>query len=320
VFGFSLPLKFSGDYVLSKKQLLSPPSDITRLERLENHLVECAHRYIDETVTKAFDVKSVKFECLLNNSFAFSRVDSPNGEYVIQFGRALTSAILKFSESISSRLSAKINWEIEDDITEFAFNYISWFILNHELAHITFGHLNFTQEHGENGYYEVNENKRPIKHLSKNLQTSKEFWQALESEADGNAISTALVSFKHINTANQWGRWKLDKVLEVHGIVNSLMFYFLDVLMEGTDDFRHPKPYIRQYLSLPSIDALAVQMKHPKQFYTDSLIKANFDTVINILEIKPPVFFMIESINWMNRLDQIIREMGINSYRRRKKI
>ncbi len=306
--------------MLNKEQLLSPPSNIMRLERLESHLVECARLYIDEIIENSFDVNSVVFKCSLNSNFAFSKADDPNGNYSIEFGRALTSTIFNFSKSISDKFSDEIGWNNKDDVTEFLFNYISWFILNHELAHITWGHLNFIRDHGESGYYEINKKKVPIKHLAKDIEKSKEFWQALESEADSNTISTTLVSFRYINTASQWGNWTLDKTLNVHGIVNSLMFYFLDVLMEGTDDFRHPKPYVRQYLSLPSIDSLAEKMNHPKEFYTDALIKANFDTVLRILELKLPISFMIESISWMNRLDKIIHETGISSYRRRKKI
>lgn len=305
--------------MITKNKLLSPPSDLQKLERLEARLVNCAHKYISEIIQISFDVNTVRFDCTLDDSFAFARYDDPNGNYSIQFGRTLTSAILNFSESISDKLSSYIEWNKRDDIIEFIFSYISWSILNHELAHITCGHLDFIQEHGESGYYEVNERKTPIKHLAKDLAKSRDFWQALESEADGNAISTTLVSFKYVNSAIQWRLWNESKALNVHGVINSLMFYFLNVLMEGTDDFRHPKPYVRQYLSLPSIDSLAEKLNHSRVFYTDTLIKANFDTVLKILELKLPISYMIESVNWMNRLDEIIKETGISSYRRRKK-
>lgn len=303
--------------MLSKIELLSPPSNIEALEELENKLIKAAVLYIDEVILTSFNVESVGFSCVLNNSFALASIVG-DGRYEIKFGRALTSAVFNFSKSLSGKLIRKFEWDNKECIEEFIFNYICWFILNHELAHVTWGHLNYIEKFGVNGYFEVNEVRKPIKHLSQSAETSREYWNALESEADGNAISTTLVSFRYINTANQCAQWDFEKVLEVHGIINSLMFYFLNTLAEGTEDFRHPEPYVRQYLSLFSIDSLAEKMGASKALYTDAMVRANFQTILDILEKKLPFSFMIASVDWMRKLDNVLLDMGINSYRRRK--
>lgn len=77
--------------MLSKIELLSPPSNIEALEELENKLIKASVLYIDEVILTSFNVESVEFSCVLNNSFALASIVG-DGRYEIKFGRALTSA------------------------------------------------------------------------------------------------------------------------------------------------------------------------------------------------------------------------------------
>jgi len=309
--------------MIEKSKLLSPPRDFEQLELLEllelleSYLESGAKKYIDEVFIPSFTVDNVEFKCILDNSFAKAE-RKHDGHYTISIGRSLTNAILNFTYEIEERIKLKIGWNELEDITDFVFSYISWFILNHELAHISWGHLDYIYDKGMHGYTEINDRKVPIKHLHNNESKSKEYWNALESEADANSISTTLISLKYNIRSKQWGAWKLDKVLEVHGVINSIMFYFLNTLMKDTDDFKHPEPYIRQYLSLPSIDSLAKHLGHNQKFYTDTMIKANFLTVEEILQFKIPFDIILKSVFWMRKLDGLTKEAGISKYRRNK--
>ncbi|MGL4354347.1 MAG: hypothetical protein ACRCTP_10655 [Aeromonas popoffii] len=303
--------------MIEKSKLLSQPRDFEQLELLESYLESGAKKYIKEVFIPSFSVDKVEFKCVLDNSFAKAE-RKHDGHYTISIGRSLTNAILNFTYEIEDRVKFKIGWNALEDITDFVFSYISWFILNHELAHISLGHLDYICDKGMNGHAEINYKKVPIKHLHHNEAKPKEYWNALESAADANSISTTLISLKYNIRSEQWRAWGLNKVLEVHGIINSIMFYFLNTLMKGTSDFKHPEPYIRQYLSLPSIDSLAKQLGHDQKFYTDTMIRANFLTVEEILQLKVPFDSILKSVSWMKKLDGLTKEAGIGQYHRKK--
>ncbi len=302
--------------MLTKEILLAPPHDLELLNQLESTLEQAAKRLIEEVCQDTCQADSLDFQISLGSESAGSKRIS-DGTYIVVFGRKLTASIMNMAAYLQKDLESHLKWREEPiSLIKFIFDYISWIILNHEIAHIGMGHLDYVDKHQivDDSSSKAPNTRRIIK-LHQDERISESYWHALESEADAYTVSASLPSFFYINTSIQWKTWPLAKVLECHGLMISLSFHMMQELV-GKDDYRHPDPVIRQYLTLPSIISLARKLGYEEQMFTDLLVKGHVETVSKILNKELELLGSIKSYVWMNQLDGILREMAISDYRR----
>lgn len=304
--------------MFSKENLLSEPSDENCLDGFELHLVEAGERYIEGIVVRGFEVDKISFGCSKSDVFARVTVDGDNS-YFIEFGRKLTSAILKVSEEVSSRINNVLPWLKAEDAVVFIFDYLSWFVLHHEVAHIIHGHLEYVLERGIKGYVEINDKFKPLIHLHKDVETSKEYWRALESEADAFAVGSSLPSYLYINRTSQWALLDENSAWFCHGVMVSIVYHLMSALAKGVDDFRHPDPRVRLNLTLASINLLAKGYSRDVGEITGFMVDAQQKVASDLLRIPMDYNKAIESASYMLTLDKVVASLAISGYRKRKR-
>lgn len=293
---------------------MGPPYDLELLDQLENHLSNSAETFISEVVKKSFTINSLEFECTYSHILAQATITGQSS-YKITFGRTLTSAILHLATSIAPSLLKDMKSCSEREAVKYAFNYISWLILLHEVAHVTHGHLEYIQSKGNIDYNEVSNQQTPLAHLHTDPEESKLFWRALESEADAYAISASLAMFCYINTNPWWNQLKLNEVLRHHGAMASAAFHLMHMLANGYDDFRHPPANIRLGISLASIETLAKKMKWAVVEAVSELVKGHYIMASEILGLHVDLVLEQEAASYMRTLDDVIKRAGFDQFR-----
>ncbi|MGP5356008.1 hypothetical protein [Pseudomonas helleri] len=295
-------------------QLTGPPTDLELLDLLEFQLTKSAELFIAEVVKKGFSIDSLVFECTYSPILARAKITNKSS-YKITFGRTLTGAILHMATSIAPGLKKDMKGCSEPETIRHAFNYISWLIFLHEVAHITHGHLEYIQSNGSNDYYEVNNQRLPLTHLHIDLEESKRFWRALESEADAYAISASLATFSYINTNVWWNQLKLGAMTRHHGAMASAAFHLMHMLANGHDDFRHPPANIRLGISLASIETLAKKMKWDVATTVEETVKGHYFMTSDIMGLDVDIKPQLESAHYMLTLDYVIKRAGFAKFR-----
>lgn len=295
-------------------RLMGPPYDLALLDHLENHLSNSAEIFINEVVKKGFAINSLEFECTYSHILAQATITGQSS-YKITFGRTLTSAILHLATSIAPCLSKDMKNCTERETVKYAFKYISWLILLHEVAHVTHGHLEYIQSNGSIDYNEVKNQQTTLTHLHTDPAESKLFWRALESEADAYAISASLVTFRYINTNPWWNQLKLNEILRHHGAMASAAFHLMHMLANGHDDFRHPPANIRLGISLASIETLAKKMKWAVIETVSELVKGHYIMASEILGLHVSIAPKLEAESYMLTLDDVVKRAGFDQFR-----
>jgi len=300
--------------ILSSADLLQAPSDLDLLNKLEENLTRAASAFIDEVVMRAFEIKGLSFDCSLSNQLARASIVD-EATYKILFGRSLTSATLNLATLVAPQAREILDIFDEKEIIEFTFNYISWLILLHEVAHITHGHLEYIQEKGMAGYIEISTERVPLVHLHEEPEESQHFWRALESEADAYAISASLPTFYYINNAEQWKTLMTDTVIRYHGMMASLTFHMMHVLANGYQDFRHPPATIRLGISLASIESLAKSYGWSVDKTITLIIEGHYEMAAVVLAQEVDVHGPLESARYMSTLDATIKRASFENFR-----
>jgi hypothetical protein len=294
--------------------LMGPPSDLVLLDELECHLAKSAEKFIDEVVKKGFSIESLDFECSYSPILARAKITGKS-TYKITFGRTLTGAIFNLATLIAPFLQKDMTGSSESETIGYAFNYISWLILLHEVAHVTHGHLEYIQSNGTNDYYEVSDQRTPLIHLHTNQEESKRFWRALESEADAYAINASVVTFRYINTNAWWNQLKPQAIMHHHGAMASAAFHLMYVLANGHDDFRHPPANIRLGISLASIETLSKKMKWAVTAMVEEAVKGHYLMASDILGLHVSITPKLEAACYMLTLDDVINRAGFAKFR-----
>ncbi|AVX93028.1 hypothetical protein PkP19E3_33190 (plasmid) [Pseudomonas koreensis] len=294
--------------------LMGPPNDLVLLDELECHLAKSAEKFIDEVVKKGFAIESLDFECSYSPILARAKITGKS-TYKITFGRTLTGAIFNLATSIAPCLQKEMTGCSESETIGYTFNYISWLILLHEVAHVTHGHLEYIKSNGSNDYHEVNNQRTPLIHLHTDQEESKRFWRALESEADAYAINASVVTFRYINTNVWWNQLKPQAIMHHHGAMASAAFHLMHMLANGHDDFRHPAANIRLGISLASIETLAKRMKWTVAGTVEEAIKGHYLMASDILGLHVSITPKLEAACYMLTLDDVINRAGFSQFR-----
>lgn len=293
---------------------MGPPYNLTLLDQLEDRLRNSAETFIDEIVKKGFAIKSLQFEFTYSHALAQAMITGHN-TYKIIFGRTLTSAILHLAISISPQLSKHITTCSESEVVEYAFNYISWMIFLHEVAHVTHGHLEYIQSNGCIGYNEVSNQRTLLSHLHTDQEESRHRWRALESEADAYAISASLVTLRYITPPLWWSSLKINEMLRHHGAMASAAFHLMHVLANEHDDFRHPSANIRLGISLASVEILAKKMDWQVNETVREVVTGHYTMASEILGLDMTIAPMVEAASYMFTLDDVIKRAGFDQFR-----
>lgn len=303
--------------MLTKKELLNQPDNFQSIECLEDYWVSKSQKYIQDVF-----ITPQKFTCnqiTITASYGYGYAEAKkigDHRYEIILGRSISFAISNMAKELGEKISQDFEWDDELCIESFISDYLFWIVLNHEIAHITYGHIDYVKEQGVCSYLEVIESHE--KHSSLSGNKSMDFWKALESEADATAMQTSLISFEYINRSKSWKDWSADKVLLWHGTMLSALFLMMNSLSEETIDKKHPHPYIRLHTSQASSETLA------------EIMGKSVDQILDILLIsyaKTCEMFCsnlsneaIAAADWMMGLDSILKEMSIAKYRLNNKI
>ena len=302
-----------GTAIISK-----PGIDDNLLTALKSHLKRKTDIYLNEVHESVANAEVIDLQLIDENEFisVYKRCDK---EYVIELGNSFIYAAFNLSDSIKSKMAKYFITNKLSDIRDFCFNYIFWLTLHHELMHISLGHVDFIEEKGERGYLEVFGKHMPILHLSSDIAESRDIWRAFETEADGYATSAALASFRYINHLQEWARWSISDVLIFHGVMNCSLFNLFYILTENSDDFKHLKPSIRQYITLPCLDKLAEKTGYSKEQFTEIVTKSSLETLVSVFNFDVNVNDAMAGYSWMSRLDAILKKSQISKYRRYSK-
>lgn len=285
---------------------------------LKVDFIKKAKIYIEEVYIPLSNVKEISIRYLDSNDYV-NVYRKGNDSYVIEFGNMLFNSIYNLSKCLSCNVSEYFEVNNENSVRDFCFDYISWLILNHELSHIALGHVDYIVSKGDVGYIEISGSNFPILHLSDNLNESKDIWRAFETEADSIAFSSSLAAFKYINGLEEWSRWDLKEILVFHGIMNCSVFYLFNVLTNNNDDFKHLRPSVRQYVTLPCLDELAKQKGFQEKEFTEVVTTSSLKALTEIFGLGFYPKDMMKAFLWMNKMDEVLKKSEIFQFRRYQK-
>lgn len=295
--------------MLNKQEMKNATVDFEMLAELESHLSLTTKKYLKGTFKTATN-RIIDFD--INYSSVLAKSMANNNGYTVLIGRNLTKSLLSFCNYVAKDLHKHLNWSGNEDITYFLFYYIYWFILNHELSHIIFGHLDYIKT---NGVVRLTPEGKKTLRLHSNDEINTRYWHALESEADGNAMPICLQTFFVINTSEHWKNLTHLDVIKIHGVLATLVYTFMDVLSGDEPDMTHPEPYIRQNLTLPCLDVLARQIGVNTEEYTKTVIESHLHFSAMFLKKCPSNDEILKSFYWMKSLDSILKEMKTHKKR-----
>lgn len=291
--------------MFDKQKIKDMCVDFSLLEDLEEHITQKTNEYI-KIIKNDFKIKNIEFR--IDFSSILAKSINKNSHFEIIIGRNLTKSLLGFCELISSNIAEYLKWNKKENLTSFIFYYIYWFILNHEVSHVLFGHLDYISTNGK--AYRTPEGITTII-LHENNDTNINYWHALESEADGNAMSMTLNSFRLINVSTQWISLSEQEKIKVHAIISTLVYKFMNLLSGNEPDITHPEPFIRQNLTLPCLDVLEKLQGLKPRTYTHMVVQSHLDFSTRFFNIYPSNDEIEKSYSWMKNIDSILREMKI---------
>lgn len=303
--------------MLTKEELLKPPDNFDSIECIETYWVSKAKKYIQDVfiTPQKFTCNCITITASYGHGYAEAKKVADHS-YEIILGRSISFAISNMAKELGEKISQKFEWDDELCIESFISDYLFWIVLNHEIAHITHGHIDYLKKQGICSYLEVIESNE--KHPSLSGNKSMDFWKALETEADAFAMQASLNSFFYINRSQSWKDWSVDKVLLWHGTMLSALFLMMNSLSEKTIDKKHPHPYIRLHTSQASSEVLAEKMGKSVDQVLDILLGSYVKTCEMLCsDLSNEV---IAATSWMGGLDSILKEMGIAKYRLNNKI
>jgi hypothetical protein len=302
--------------MITKEELLSPPSDIVRLENLEHDLTGRAEMLITSLLkSPKLKISQIHFEYTLANIAADAQI-LETGRYRIRVGRLLSNALLHFATWSAPRLRDKLNLTQNlTELEEFLYEYWMWVTFHHELNHTTSGHLDFLQSHGLIRYAEIYGSGESPDPLVVAGVTQQDAWWAIESEADAYATATSLGSLPLLKHSGLLQKQTTLQTISMHGMLVSMYFLLFDRL-KSSNDTRHPAPAFRKAVCQPSLDKLCKQMHLDVRLVTEEMIMADFALISDVLKLQIDVQPYFAAGHWMFKMDSLLEKMGMRQFRK----
>jgi hypothetical protein len=302
--------------MITKKELLKPPEDIGRLQRLEDNLTERARSLIDSLLKQGkLKISSIDFECVYGDVAAEARI-LEKGRYRIQIGRYFSNAVLNFSIWSAPSLLDHLQLTAHRDVLqEFLYEYWMWLTFHHELNHVTSGHLDFLSHHGLVRYAEIYTNNAHAESLVVPGVDTGEAWWAIESEADASATATSLTSLPLTKHGHLLRNQSISQSISMHGMLVSMYFLMFDRL-KSSNDSRHPSPTFRKAICQPSLDKLCRQLQLLPEAATRQMIYSDFRVIEKIMGQTINVEPYFKALNWMLSLDELLEKMDMRKFRK----
>ncbi|MDO5058813.1 MAG: hypothetical protein Q4D82_02590 [Neisseria sp.] len=270
-----------------------------------------------------------------------------DGNYSIKISMPFTRKIFVYSDFIAEKYENfwrdKLKIQVsKSEVRDMLFCSYCLIILCHEAAHILNGHLDFlkdkkiitTTETLEIDYLEIltkENSKENLEELEKAHKNNRDIWFALEAEADAFAAQSAVNLFRLIdkiwNVIERVKGIESDIVIayEVYGYILATLFHFYD-LISSPNDVRHPKPFVRMYISASSFNQLVKIKKCSSDEYKvilETLLKSYWEVSDNFkfydtTELqKIKMEYPLEAADFMKKIPNILKKINISSYRKR---
>ncbi len=269
-----------------------------------------------------------------------------DGGYCIKISVPFMRKIFVYSDLIAEKYT--YFWEesfqiktSKSEIRDMLFCSYCLIILCHEAGHILNGHLDFlidkklitTTESITIDYLEIltiNNFDNYIENIEEINNDDQDIWFAIESEADAFAAQSAAFLLNRVDEIRKIvnkieGINKNNEIAyKFYGYILATLFHFYD-LISSSKDIRHPKPFVRMYISAASFNQLVEIKNGTKKDYETILhvlLKAYWEIcdVLNFYENEPQKIkqeYSIEAISLMKKIPYILNKIDISLYRKK---